>query len=314
MKKTGLVRFLCLLVCVMMAAGAIGAGKPVVSVQTDDAGRLLFDGTNPGAPDPETSEEPEESAEPEPSSETEEPTDAGESAEPVNGEPLVFLYGDVPYGTGTETDSDYDGIPDEYDADPENNSFTGDLKSGHKDNTTSVGFTVDFRDFFDNNTVYHPNLATFSVMGAALAYMGRNSTYDNAYFVFSEAPVLNSTGSKVDGAGLMETFGFRDVKDYTLDSYGDDSRLFVIDLTARPGYGWNESGIQYNFGENRVNISGYVYEDRDSSDTFSVGDGTTTANISISSTSLDKSGAILDTTGTSQARVAEAIQRLGEAE
>ncbi|MCC0807386.1 hypothetical protein FPV16_14295 [Methylobacterium sp. W2] len=43
--------------------------------------------------------------------------------------------------------------------------------------------------------------------------------------------------------------------------------------------------------------------------TFSVGDGTTTANISISSTSLDKSGAILDTTGTSQARVAEAIQR-----
>ena len=228
MKKTGLVRFLCLLVCVMMAAGAIGAGKPVVSVQTDDAGRLLFDGTNPGAPDPETSEEPEESAEPEPSSETEEPTDAGESAEPVNGEPLVFLYGDVPYGTGTETDSDYDGIPDEYDADPENNSFTGDLKSGHKDNTTSVGFTVDFRDFFDNNTVYHPNLATFSVMGAALAYMGRNSTYDNAYFVFSEAPALNSTGSKVDGAGLMETFGFQDVKDYTLDSYGDDDLCEVV--------------------------------------------------------------------------------------
>ena len=58
----------------------------------------------------------------------------------------------------------------------------------------------------------------------------------------------------------------------TLSAYSDDSRLFKIDLSVRAGYGWNESGINYNFGENRVNISGYVYEDRDSSDNFSVGD------------------------------------------
>ncbi|KQP14682.1 flagellin [Methylobacterium sp. Leaf93] len=44
-------------------------------------------------------------------------------------------------------------------------------------------------------------------------------------------------------------------------------------------------------------------------DTFTVGDGTTTANISISSTSLDKSGTPLGTTNVAQAKVVEAIQR-----
>ncbi|MCJ2131691.1 flagellin [Methylobacterium sp. E-045] len=44
-------------------------------------------------------------------------------------------------------------------------------------------------------------------------------------------------------------------------------------------------------------------------DTFTVGDGTTTANISISSASLDKSGTQLGTTNVAQSKVVEAIQR-----
>ena len=116
--------------------------------------------------------------------------------------------------------------------------------------------------------------------GGSLTLIGTTKTDAAGYYEFTELDLnrvyyihevqpssyLNATNN----IGTISGATYGEIR--KLDSYGDDSRLFVIDLTARPGYGWNESGIQYNFGENRVNISGYVYEDRDSSDTFSVGD------------------------------------------
>jgi|GEM_PF-2530279 len=123
-------------------------------------------------------------------------------------------------------DSDYDGIPDDYDAYPASNAFTGKMKSGH-DGTTSVGFTMDFRSFFGDNTVYHPDLATVSVLGSALAYYVPN--YGDAYFTFDTAQAWQGgTASKVDGMQLMQVLGFEDVVDYTLDSYGDDDICEVI--------------------------------------------------------------------------------------
>ena len=131
------------------------------------------------------------------------------------------------YGTDpTLVDSDYDGIPDEFDTAPDSNVFTGKLKSGH-DGTTSVSFTVDYRAFFDAPTLYDPDLAAFSVMGAALAYY--EADYSDAWFTF-DAPQTwaGGTASKVQGLELMQVLGFEDVVDYTLDSYGDDDLCEVL--------------------------------------------------------------------------------------
>lgn len=116
--------------------------------------------------------------------------------------------------------------------------------------------------------------------GGSLTLIGTTSTDANGYYEFTDLDLnrvyyihevqpssyLNATNN----IGTISGGTYGEIR--KLAAYGDDSRLFVIDLTTRPGYGWNESGIQYNFGENRVNISGYVYEDRDSSDSFTVAD------------------------------------------
>ena len=117
-------------------------------------------------------------------------------------------------------DSDFDGIPDEYDVAPNSNTFTGRMKSGH-DDTTAVSFTVDFRAFFHDNTVYDPALATVSVLGSALAYY--QPDYSDTYFIYDTAQTwAGGTASKVHGVELMQVLGFEDVQDYSLDSYGDD--------------------------------------------------------------------------------------------
>ncbi|MBO4562087.1 MAG: InlB B-repeat-containing protein [Clostridia bacterium] len=125
-------------------------------------------------------------------------------------------------GRTQAADSDYDGIPDEFDIAPNSNTFTGQMKSGH-DGTTTVSFTMDFRSFFGDGTVYHPDLATVSVMGSALAYYVPDYGTGATYFTYDTAQTwAGGTASKVDGMQLMQVLGFEDVKDFTLDSYGDD--------------------------------------------------------------------------------------------
>jgi hypothetical protein len=133
----------------------------------------------------------------------------------------------------TLPDTDFDGIPDQYDNAPYNNVFTGKLKSGH-DDVTSVSFTVDYRSFFTDNTTYQPGLATYSVMGAALAYFDVSSAYDNAYLTLdAEQTWQNGTISaskKLNGVEVMQLFGFEDVVDYKLGSngYHDDDLCEAI--------------------------------------------------------------------------------------
>ena len=119
-------------------------------------------------------------------------------------------------------DSDFDGIPDSSDNAPNSNLFSADMKSSH-DDTTTVTFTVDFRNFFEDNTVYQPDLASFSVIGSALAYYNIDPTdSDPTYVKFASAPVQGNSAVQFDGMALMALFGFEDVKDFTLNSYGDD--------------------------------------------------------------------------------------------
>ena len=120
-------------------------------------------------------------------------------------------------------DSDYDGIPDTFDAAPDSNLFTGKLKSGH-DGATTVSYTMDFRNFFGDNSVYYPELGSVSVMGAALAYYAAD--YSNAYFTFDVPQTWEGgTASRVNGVELMQVLGFEDVVDYALDTVYDDDDL-----------------------------------------------------------------------------------------
>lgn len=162
-------------------------------------------------------------------------------------------------------DSDFDGIPDEYDVAPNSNTFTGKMKSGH-DGTTTVSFTMDFRNFFGDNTVYHPELATVSVLGSALAYYKEN--YGDAYFTFDTAQTYaGGTASKVDGLQLMSVLGFEDPVDYTLDSYGDDDISEIV---------IGHRTVTYN-GETKVIVAIFVRgteatSEEEWSSNFNVGD------------------------------------------
>ncbi|MCR5809277.1 MAG: InlB B-repeat-containing protein [Clostridiales bacterium] len=132
----------------------------------------------------------------------------------------LFITKDAP------ADSDYDGIPDVYDAAPNSNVFTGRMKSGH-DGTTSVSYTMDLRAFFAPNTEYRPDIATVSVIGSALAYYTESPI--ETYVTYDTAQTWEGgTASTVDGVQLLQLHGFKDVKDYTLDSYGDDDICEMI--------------------------------------------------------------------------------------
>ena len=149
-----------------------------------------------------------------------------------------------------EPDSDYDGIPDAYDADPGSNVFTGQLRSSHENQTTTVSFTVDFRDFFGDNTVYHPELASFSAIGSALAYYNTESQDSPpTYIRFDDYQSWESgTGIQFDGPMLMPVFGFKDVVNYTLDHYGDDD---ICEVTI------GHQAVTYN-GETKIIIAIWV--------------------------------------------------------
>ena len=111
------------------------------------------------------------------------------------------VYADEP-----AADSDYDGIPDALDVAPNSNTFTGKMHSGH-DGTTTVSFSMDYRSFFTDPTVYHPDLASVSVLGSALAYY--TPSYGEAWFTYDTAQTwAGGTASKVDGVQLLQVLGF----------------------------------------------------------------------------------------------------------
>lgn len=132
------------------------------------------------------------------------------------------------YGDADLSDSDYDGIPDAYDVAPQNNVFPGKMRSGHNSDTT-VSFTMDYRNFFGDNTAYHAELASVSVIGSALAYT------DDAYYMFNTPQTWagGTTPDHVYGPQLMEVLGFEDVVDFKLDSTYDDDDLCEVIIGHR---------------------------------------------------------------------------------
>lgn len=78
--------------------------------------------------------------------------------------------------TVREADADNDGIPDAQDPLPNNNTFTGTLRTASSNATPSFSYTIDFTDFTANTTYYNSDLCVMSAIASALMYSG--STFD----------------------------------------------------------------------------------------------------------------------------------------
>ena len=116
----------------------------------------------------------------------------------------------------TLADSDYDGILDSRDALPRSNSFSGQYKS--ENFTINLSYTMNYQSFFDDNKVYNPGIASFSVWAAQLCY--ENS--DNSVSYTPNETLYDSDGSTISKVyridQLMRAHGMENVIDYQLEN------------------------------------------------------------------------------------------------
>ena len=142
---------------------------------------------------------------------------------------LILLLGILPmqalaalHELPTEAaDSDYDGIPDQYDSAPNDNHFSGSYKSG--DYSISLNYTMDYRNFFGDNTVYNEAIADFSTWAAQFTYENED---DETYYNPAVA-LRDSDGSSITKVThidqLMRAHGMDNVIDYKIaNGYFDD--------------------------------------------------------------------------------------------
>lgn len=170
---------------------------------------------------------------------------------------LVMLFSVLPLQSAAAdsrdavTDSDYDGIPDSLDAAPNSNSFTGTYKSG--DFTVNLNYTMDYRQFFGDNTVYNQSIADFSTWAAQLTYENDDSktTYAPTGGLVGADGVTLSTAYHIDA--LMRAHGMENVIDYRLENgYFDDN----ISLGAYA----DDDITEVYFGHHQVTYEGETIE------------------------------------------------------
>ncbi len=118
----------------------------------------------------------------------------------------------------TLVDSDFDGIRDDLDTLPRSNNFSATYKSG--DFTINLTYSMDYRDFLGDSTVYNAAIASFSVWAAQLAY-------DNDVTFTPGETLYDSDGSVITNARridtLMRAHGMQNVIDYQLENGYFDS-------------------------------------------------------------------------------------------
>lgn len=229
MKKTGLIRFLSLSICLLMALGAIGAGKPVTAVREQLTKRTVTlpeaenaetpaaanEADEPAAPIEDITEDGDTESAPE-ALEPEEP----EALEPEAIEPVGEQTANVDVSTRSvstdETDADFDGVPD-VDNDPDDNTFNCQYHSGSSYNF-AITYTMDYRDFFGDNTVYNTNIAGMSVWASQLCYDDSN-VYIEAPYAFPGLTLTNENVTRFNRVSdFMTAHGMEDIIDYTLNS------------------------------------------------------------------------------------------------
>lgn len=101
-------------------------------------------------------------------------------------------------------DSDYDGIDDMSDSKPNNNTFSGELKTSFAN--SKVSYVMDYRNFFAGNKKYNKNISTISSLFSSVIYGG--STY---------------SGMNINQ--FMSYHGIKDIKEYNLANMYNDADL-----------------------------------------------------------------------------------------
>ena len=169
--------------------------------------------------------------------------------------PVTYAVEDTPAVVAEAvTDSDYDGIPDAVDADPNSNTFSGTYKSGNY--TINMTYTMDYRNFFGNNKVYNEGIAGFSTWAAQFAYEIEEKESDRVTYT-PAVPLQDSDGSTISKVyhvdELMRAHGMEDVIDYRLENgYFDDS----ISLGAYA----DDDITEVFFGHHNVTYNGETIE------------------------------------------------------
>lgn len=156
--------------------------------------------------------------------------------------PVTFMEEFVNRGTGVPmlraaravSDKDYDGQADNADAAPLNNRFTGTLSTSYA--TGAVDFSMDYRWFFRDNTVYNPDLSKVSVLLSSVAYHGSSLSIKDA--------VNSNTTNKADLRGVLSYLGMSNAKTIALgDRYSDIH-------TSEVGLGYRT--VSYNGQEKNI--------------------------------------------------------------
>lgn len=129
--------------------------------------------------------------------------------------PAQSLAADTGFQTEAVPDADYDGIPDEFDPAPNENSFSGNYKSG--DFNASIAYTMDYREFFEDNTVYNKNIAGCSTWASQFTYENE----DNGTVYTPSVPLRDADGSSISKIyhvdQLMRAHGMENVIDYKVN-------------------------------------------------------------------------------------------------
>lgn len=112
-------------------------------------------------------------------------------------------------------DADFDGIENTYDAQPDNNGFSGTLTASR--NNCKVSYRFDYRWFFGDPAQYNAELCTTSLVLSSMVYA-------QGYFVYdSPVPYSGGTAKSVsDAVAFLKLHGFQNLVDYTYDEYVDD--------------------------------------------------------------------------------------------
>lgn len=101
-----------------------------------------------------------------------------------------------------EVDTDFDGIDDLYDSNPNDNGFGGIMYYDDGKNKANVSFNVDYSLIFEPNTVYYNDLAKLAVLHAS-------SIYSGCYVEVNQGAV----GGTDEATSFGKLFGMQDAED-----------------------------------------------------------------------------------------------------
>ena len=122
-----------------------------------------------------------------------------------------------------ETDTDFDGIADYDDIEPNNNHFKGKtnrLKDNKVAASGAISFVVDYTDFFEDNTVYNKDISVLSSLFAADIYSGKSGVYIE---VTSGASLMGNH----EPDELLKLFGMDDIVTTDIGSDNDKTEIII---------------------------------------------------------------------------------------